>query len=151
MSPTPKKFKRPDNAPLPKPNVEFATAADAGDMTPEKVRGMVCNPIYAGGIGPFPGLVSEREWIENVRKDTDIKLADTEADFEKALELLKIKGVAKATKKASRVTPEGSITSYIHAGGKNLHLPHLGDVKGEGRAVQLFQPPGDVLQGGKTN
>ena len=45
-------------------------------------------------------------------------LNDTGADFDKAVELLKIKGVAKASKKASRVTPEGSITSYIHAGGK---------------------------------
>lgn len=64
MSPTPKKFKRPDSAPLPKPNVEFATAADAGDMTPEKVRGMIANPIYTG-IGPFASLVSDREWIKN--------------------------------------------------------------------------------------
>ncbi len=45
-------------------------------------------------------------------------LNDTDGDIEKALELLKIKGVAKASKKASRETPEGSITSYIHAGGK---------------------------------
>ena len=45
-------------------------------------------------------------------------LNDTDGDLEKALELLKIKGVAKASKKASRETPEGSITSYIHAGGK---------------------------------
>ncbi len=45
-------------------------------------------------------------------------LNDSDADIEKALDLLKIKGVAKASKKASRETPEGSITSYIHAGGK---------------------------------
>jgi len=45
-------------------------------------------------------------------------LNDSEGDIEKALDLLKIKGVAKASKKASRETPEGSITSYIHAGGK---------------------------------
>ena len=45
-------------------------------------------------------------------------LNDNDGDMEKAVELLKIKGVAKATKKASRETPEGSITSYIHAGGK---------------------------------
>jgi hypothetical protein len=37
MSPAPKKFKRPDNAPLPKPNVEFAAADDSGEMTPEKI------------------------------------------------------------------------------------------------------------------
>jgi len=45
-------------------------------------------------------------------------LNDSDGDIEKALDLLKIKGVAKASKKASRETPEGSITSYIHAGGK---------------------------------
>lgn len=45
-------------------------------------------------------------------------LNDTDGDMDKSIELLKIKGVAKASKKASRVTPEGSITSYIHAGGK---------------------------------
>ena len=45
-------------------------------------------------------------------------LNDNGGDMEKAVEFLKIKGVAKATKKASRETPEGSITSYIHAGGK---------------------------------
>ncbi len=45
-------------------------------------------------------------------------LNDTDGDMDKSVELLKIKGVAKASKKASRVTPEGSITSYIHAGGK---------------------------------
>lgn len=45
-------------------------------------------------------------------------LNDSDGDIEKALDLLKIKGVAKASKKANRETPEGSITSYIHAGGK---------------------------------
>ena len=45
-------------------------------------------------------------------------LNDSDGDIEKALDLLKIKGIAKASKKASRETPEGSITSYIHAGGK---------------------------------
>jgi len=45
-------------------------------------------------------------------------LNDTDGNIDKALDLLKIKGVAKASKKVGRVTPEGSITSYIHAGGK---------------------------------
>jgi len=45
-------------------------------------------------------------------------LNDSDGDIEKAVDILKIKGVAKASKKASRKTPEGSITSYIHAGGK---------------------------------
>jgi hypothetical protein len=67
MSPTPKKFKRPDQKPLPKPNVEFATASDSGDMTPEKVRGMIANPIYAG-VGPYPAIIDEAEWIRNAAK-----------------------------------------------------------------------------------
>jgi hypothetical protein len=29
-------------------NVEFASNSDAGKMTPEQVRGMICNPVYAG-------------------------------------------------------------------------------------------------------
>ncbi len=62
MSPTPKKFKRPDNAPLPKPNVEFAAADDSGEMTPEKVRAMFCNPIYAG-LGRFAQIVDDETWI----------------------------------------------------------------------------------------
>ncbi|MFI5322418.1 MAG: translation elongation factor Ts [Thermodesulfobacteriota bacterium] len=45
-------------------------------------------------------------------------LEEVSGDFDKAIEILKIKGVAKAAKKIGRETPEGTITSYIHAGGK---------------------------------
>jgi elongation factor Ts len=45
-------------------------------------------------------------------------LEEVAGDFDKAIEILKIKGVAKAAKKGGRETPEGTITSYIHAGGK---------------------------------
>lgn len=45
-------------------------------------------------------------------------LEEVAGDFDKAIEILKIKGVAKASKKVGRETPEGIITSYIHAGGK---------------------------------
>lgn len=45
-------------------------------------------------------------------------LEEVAGDFDKAIEILKIKGVAKASKKAGRETPEGTIVSYIHAGGK---------------------------------
>ncbi len=45
-------------------------------------------------------------------------LEEVAGDFDKAIEILKIKGVAKAAKKIGRETPEGTITSYIHAGGK---------------------------------
>jgi elongation factor Ts len=50
----------------------------------------------------------------------DCKNALTEAkgDMEAAVIILRKKGVATAAKKADRVTSEGSVTSYIHAGGK---------------------------------
>jgi elongation factor Ts len=50
----------------------------------------------------------------------DCKQALTEAngDMEKAVVVLRKKGVSVAQKKATRVTSEGSVASYIHAGGK---------------------------------
>ena len=45
-------------------------------------------------------------------------LEEVEGDFDKAIDILKIKGVAKASKKVGRDTPEGTIVSYIHGGGK---------------------------------
>lgn len=48
--------------PLPKVNVEFATSGDAGEMTPEKMRSLMCNPIYAG-VGPYPALVDDETWV----------------------------------------------------------------------------------------
>jgi elongation factor Ts len=50
----------------------------------------------------------------------DCKQALTEAkgDMELAVVVLRKKGVSVAAKKATRVTSEGSVSSYIHAGGK---------------------------------
>src|SRR5271165_3619086 len=50
----------------------------------------------------------------------DCKQALTEAkgDADQAVVILRKKGVSVAAKKATRVTSEGSVTSYIHAGGK---------------------------------
>ena len=50
----------------------------------------------------------------------DCKQALTEAkgDMEQAVVWLRKKGVSVAAKKATRVTSEGSVDSYIHAGGK---------------------------------
>jgi elongation factor Ts len=50
----------------------------------------------------------------------DCKQALTEAkgDMEQAVVVLRKRGVSVAAKKATRVTSEGSVTSYIHAGGK---------------------------------
>jgi elongation factor Ts len=50
----------------------------------------------------------------------DCKAVLTEAggDIEKSIDLLRKKGLAAAAKKAGRVTAEGAVGSYIHAGGK---------------------------------
>ena len=45
-------------------------------------------------------------------------LQDTDGDIEKAVEFLRKKGIAKAEKKSSREVKDGTVTSYIHAGGK---------------------------------
>lgn len=45
-------------------------------------------------------------------------LVETEGNFQKATEILRIKGVAKASKKTTRKTDQGIISSYVHAGGK---------------------------------
>ncbi len=45
-------------------------------------------------------------------------LSETDGDMEKAVDLLRKKGLAVAAKRAGRATSEGVIETYIHAGGK---------------------------------
>ena len=45
-------------------------------------------------------------------------LAETEGDFEKAVDLLRQKGLAVAAKREAKIASEGIVTSYIHTGGK---------------------------------
>ena len=45
-------------------------------------------------------------------------LTESKGDIEQALVWLRKKGIATAAKKSARVTSEGSVASYIHAGGK---------------------------------
>src|SRR5512146_2882793 len=45
-------------------------------------------------------------------------LTETGGDQEKAVDYLRTKGLASASKKAGRVATEGLVGSYIHAGGK---------------------------------
>ena len=45
-------------------------------------------------------------------------LSETDGDMEKAVDLLRKKGLAVAAKRAGRTTSEGVIETYIHAGGK---------------------------------
>lgn len=45
-------------------------------------------------------------------------LTETNGDEEKAIELLRERGIAKAAKKAGRVAAEGLVEAYIHGGGR---------------------------------
>ncbi len=63
--------------------------------------------------------------VKELRQKTGAPMMDckqalegAKGDIEQAIVLLRKKGVATAAKKATRVTSEGSVASYIHAGGK---------------------------------
>ncbi len=63
--------------------------------------------------------------IKELREKTGVGIMDckkalqeTDGDIEKAIDLLRKKGIATAKKRGSRTTSEGQIQSYIHAGGK---------------------------------
>lgn len=45
-------------------------------------------------------------------------LTETDGNIEKAIELLREKGLAAAAKKSGRIAAEGLVTSYIHMGGR---------------------------------
>jgi len=45
-------------------------------------------------------------------------LGEASGDMEKAIDFLRLKGMASAAKKAGRTAGEGLVSSYIHAGGK---------------------------------
>ncbi|HEV7731708.1 MAG TPA: translation elongation factor Ts [Candidatus Binatia bacterium] len=50
--------------------------------------------------------------------DCQKALGEAEGDVDKALRLLRERGLAKAAKKASRAATDGSVGAYIHPGGK---------------------------------
>jgi len=45
-------------------------------------------------------------------------LVEANGDIEKAIDILRTKGLAKAAKKAGRIASEGLVMSYIHGGGR---------------------------------
>lgn len=53
-------------------------------------------------------------------------LENTNGDMEKAVDLLRQKGLAVAAKRANRATSEGVVATYIHAGGKLGVMVELG-------------------------
>ena len=63
--------------------------------------------------------------VQELRKRTNVGMMDckkalteAEGDMEKAIELLRTSGIAKAQDRAGRVAKEGLIEAYIHAGAK---------------------------------
>ena len=50
--------------------------------------------------------------------DCKSALVEAEGDLDKAVDILRKKGIASAAKKAGRAAAEGTVASYIHAGGK---------------------------------
>jgi elongation factor Ts len=66
-----------------------------------------------------PKLIQElREKTGAGIMDCKRALAETDGDLEKGVVWLREKGIAAAAGRASRVASEGSVGSYIHAGGK---------------------------------
>lgn len=65
------------------------------------------------------------QMVKELRERTSAPMLDCKkmleeagGDLEKAIDLLRKKGLASAAKKAGRITAEGAVGSYIHAGGK---------------------------------
>ena len=71
---------------LPSPNAAFRSAGQTDDFTPAEIRGMVCNPVYAG-FGPFPALVSDEQWVATAK--TAIKEEGTEQFLVNLLHVLR--------------------------------------------------------------
>ena len=70
-------------------------------------------------------MSSMRDLVKELRGKTGAGILDcqnalkeTQSDMEKAIDLLRQRGLAAAQKKAGRETREGVIASYIHAGSK---------------------------------
>ena len=66
-----------------------------------------------------PELVKQlRERTGAGMMDCKKALAETNGDIEKAIDLLREKGIASAAKKAGRIASEGIVDAYIHGGGR---------------------------------
>jgi len=75
--------------------------------------------LYGGIMEIKAELVKElREKSSAGMMDCKKALVESNGDIKKAEEILKEKGLAKASKKAYRATKEGIIDSYIHIGSK---------------------------------
>ena len=73
------------------------------------------------------------EAVKQLREKTGVGIMDckdalkeSNGNVEKAVEILRKKGIAVAKKKSGRATKEGRVTSYIHMGGKIGVLVEIG-------------------------
>ncbi len=72
------------------------------------------------------------ELVKDLRRRTSAGIVEcrkalekAEGDIEKAIKILREKGIAKAEKKSKRETAEGIVVSYIHSGGRIGSLVEL--------------------------
>ncbi|MFH1386808.1 MAG: translation elongation factor Ts [bacterium] len=63
-------------------------------------------------------VVALREKTGCGMMDCKAALAETKGDLEQAIDLLRKKGIAAASRRAGRVAAQGLVESYIHLGGK---------------------------------
>ena len=56
-----------DGAGLPEPNAEIRYNDDDRPWTEGTVKGILCNPIYAG-VGPYPAFVDDESWVRSAAK-----------------------------------------------------------------------------------
>ena len=59
-----------------------------------------------------------RERTGAAMMDCKAALSEADGDLERAIEILRVKGQASASKRAGRATSEGIVASYIHANGR---------------------------------
>lgn len=73
---------------------------------------MSAQPITASDVKAL------RERTGAAMMDCKAALSEAEGDFERASEILRVKGQASAGKRSGRSTGEGVVSSYIHSNGK---------------------------------
>ena len=88
-----------------------------------KTEGSMTTTATPGDAGKKPNISAEQ--VRKLRERSGAPMMDCKkaleacsGNEEQAVDWLRKKGIATAAKKATRVTSEGSVGSYIHAGGK---------------------------------
>ena len=96
------------------------------------------------------GMVKElREMTGAGMMDCKKVLTETDGDMEKAMELLRERGIAKAAKKSGRVAAEGLVEAYISEDGKVGAVVEVNsetDFVAKNEEFKTF-----VMDGAKTN